>query len=65
MPNITTKMNHAITYTNNVASEHYGGYFDFVNCSIAIIKSKRRSENEGQVWNKEKYMSILYNLKQG
>ena len=27
MPNITTKMNHAITYTNNAASEHHEGYF--------------------------------------
>jgi len=32
MPNITTKMNrHAITYTNNAASEHYGGCFEFDN----------------------------------
>ena len=42
MPNITTKMNHAITYTNNAASEHCGGYFEFDNSSIAIIKSKQK-----------------------
>ena len=42
MPNITTKMSHAITYTNNVASEHYGEYFGFDNSPIAIIKSKQK-----------------------
>ena len=35
-------MNHAITYSNNAASEYYGGYFEFDNSSIAIIKSKRK-----------------------
>ena len=43
MPNITAKKNrHAITYTNNAASEHYGGYFEFDNSSITIIESKRK-----------------------